>query len=121
MSTVKGILAIAFTFLVLSGQNPTLAVDGGADGSGHGQFEYRPCSRAELVGEFSVVLAESYTGIQGTVYDGVVPFQIPEEALVEGECRLLRARSLQCDPPCQPGETCGEDGNCIPYPEARSV
>ena len=82
---------------------------------------YAPCDVSERVGGFRVTLADAYTGVDGYVLDGVVPSTVPEEVQREGDCRLLRAVSLYCEPPCVPGETCGFDGACIGYPERRSV
>jgi hypothetical protein len=86
-----------------------------------GPLLYNPCSTATKVGGFEVTLAEKYTGVSGQVLDGVVPAQVPELAQEEGECSLWVAKSLFCDPACVPGETCGESGSCIPYPESHSV
>ncbi|MDP6945307.1 MAG: hypothetical protein QF464_14260 [Myxococcota bacterium] len=82
---------------------------------------YAPCSEAERVGGFRITLADDYTGVDGHVLDGIVPANVPDEVQVDGACRLLRAVSLYCDPACVPGETCGAQGACIPYPERSSV
>jgi len=82
---------------------------------------YAPCLAATRVGGFQITLADDYTGADGQIYDGVVPANVPDEVQVDGACRLLRARSLFCEPGCVPGETCGEEGACIPYPERSSV
>jgi len=84
-------------------------------------WSYAPCTLDTRVGGFVVTLAEEYTGINGQVLGGVVPVNIPELMAEEGDCKLLKSRNLFCDPGCVPGETCGEEGACIPYPEALSV
>jgi len=84
-------------------------------------WNYAPCTLDTRVGGFVVTLAEEYTGINGQVLGGVVPVNIPELIAEEGDCKLLKSRNLFCDPGCVPGETCGEEGTCIPYPEALSV
>ena len=86
-----------------------------------GPLGYEACSEATRTGGFQVTLAEEYTAVSGLVLNGIVPGNVPEEVQVEGSCRLLRARSLYCDPGCVPGETCGDQGACVPYPESISV
>ncbi len=83
-------------------------------------ISYEPCAAAARVGGFQLLLAATYTGVNGQVLDGVVPANLPEVAATEGPCALLKARSLFCDPPCAGGETCGEQA-CIAYPESHSV
>lgn len=82
---------------------------------------YIPCDREQRIGGFTFTLAQDYSGFSGQVMDGVVPANVPTVAAVEGDCLLLRARQLFCDPPCVPGETCGTAGSCLPYPESISV
>ena len=82
---------------------------------------YAPCPGSTHVGGFQITLADDYTGADGQVLDGIVPANVPEEVQVDGACRLLRAVSLYCEPACVPGETCGAEGACIPYPERSSV
>jgi hypothetical protein len=86
-----------------------------------GPLLYNPCPVTTKVGGFEVTLAEKYTGVSGQVLDGVVPTQVPNLAQNAEECSLWVAKTLFCDPPCVPGETCGTEGSCIPYPESHSV
>ncbi|MEC9072149.1 MAG: hypothetical protein VX938_07210, partial [Myxococcota bacterium] len=86
-----------------------------------GPLAYSPCSISERVGGFEITLAEDYTGVNGQVANGVVPGNVPEVVADAGDCALLQASALFCDPPCVPGETCGADGACIPYPENQTV
>ncbi|MCP4606005.1 MAG: hypothetical protein GY847_36745 [Proteobacteria bacterium] len=88
---------------------------------GVNEFSYRTCGNDTRVGGFRVDLASDFTGVQGKVMDGVVPQDIPEEAHSIGECKLFRARSLFCDPGCEPNFTCSEDSECIPYPLSSDV
>jgi len=62
-----------------------------------------------------------YTAVDGIVRDGVVPSQVPQEALVEGDCKLLRRRRLVCDPVCETSQTCGFDESCIPMPLGQDM
>ena len=82
-----------------------------------------PCPLSERLGGFKVEMNEDvgYTAIDGVVRDGVVPNQVPEEALVEGDCRLLRRRRLVCDPSCEPGFTCGFAQSCVPMPLGQNM
>jgi hypothetical protein len=68
-----------------------------------------------------VQLGDSYTAVSGSVAEAVVPIGV--RALVQegGGCRLLRKRLLHCDPGCGPGQTCGEGGACIRYPDNVSA
>lgn len=112
----------ALLFLAAScgggGPGPDDAPDGGIDVSDLG---YRPCDPATRVGTFRVDLEADFTGVQGSVADGVVPQNVPVLEDEEGGCRLYSPPALFCDPACVPGETCARDGTCIPYPSNRSV
>lgn len=81
------------------------------------------CPLATRLGGFKVEANESvgYTAIDGIVRDGVVPSQVPLEALVEGDCKLLRRRRLVCDPACESDQTCGFDETCIPMPLGQDM
>jgi len=92
-----------------------------ADGTVGPLTHYKPCAEDKKVGGIEATLAAAFTGVQGQVYDGVVPGNIPSEVSKTAECRLYSARSLFCTPSCVPGETCGEAGKCIPYPKSHSV
>jgi len=92
--------------------------DAGADA---GVLQYRACEEHSRVGSFDVDLAAKYTGVQGQVFDGVVPSNVLSTLASEGGCRHARAPVLFCDPACVSGETCDADGQCIPYPVAQDV
>ena len=84
-------------------------------------LRYKPCDRAEKVGDFSVELTSLYTAVSGSVAAAVVPADVPELVQELGPCRLERQRNLFCDPGCTGGFTCGEQGQCVPYPENLDV
>ncbi len=86
-----------------------------------GMLEYTPCAEADRVGSLEITLEDGFTSVQGQIYNGVVPGYIQMVSASEGTCRLLRPRSLRCEPSCEVGTTCGEDGACVPQPEAVSV
>ncbi|WNG51860.1 hypothetical protein F0U60_52945 [Archangium minus] len=85
------------------------------------ELRYEPCDASQRVGQFTVELGADYTAVQGRVFSGVVPAQVRQVEAQEGECRLLRGRTLFCEPTCGASQTCGEGGVCIPYPTARNV
>ncbi|MBU1068827.1 hypothetical protein KJ975_04580 [Myxococcota bacterium] len=82
-----------------------------------------PCTEDLRIGGFQVQTNEDmgYTAVDGVVRDGIVPGQIPEVALTEGDCRLLGRRNLFCDPACNPGFTCGFEETCVPMPLGQDM
>ena len=86
-----------------------------------GVLVYGACDPASRVGTFEVDLAEKFTGVQGQVFDGVVPSDILETLETEGDCRRARAPVYFCDPACAVGEACNAQGACVPYPVAHDV
>jgi hypothetical protein len=86
------------------------------------ELPYQPCAIEQRVGEFTIQLAELYTSVDGQVFDGVVPKDVPIELAAEGECRLFSSPALQCNPACLPSlEVCGPDNVCLPRPVARDL
>lgn len=75
-----------------------------------------PCSDAERVGVFEIILARDYTAAQGQIFDSVAPLDVPTVDTSEGECALLRPPVLFCEPSCEVGLTCGEAMECVPQP-----
>ena len=80
-------------------------------------YSYRRCLPDRKVGEFLVELAERHTAVSGSIAESPVPVNVRQLVGQSGGCRLLRRRQLVCDPPCTGGSTCGESGQCQPYPE----
>jgi hypothetical protein len=123
---LRGSFAAIGAWLSLSGcgsERPALSTEqrplGGIDAS---QLPYEPCAPEQRVGEFTIQLAERYTSVDGQVYDGVVPKDVPLELAAEGECRLLSSPAPQCNPTCLPSlEVCGADNTCLPRPVARDL
>ncbi len=95
----------------------------GGGGSGGGTFtEPRGvCDHDVRVGRFTVEKQTDFGVVQGSVADGVVPTAVPEVVSDDGSCQLLLRKNLSCTPACVGAETCGEDGECIPYPRQISV
>ena len=79
------------------------------------------CELAERFGRFAVEALPGYTAVQGQVSDGVVPVTVLEEVLDEGGCRLMRRNLLVCEPGCEPGFTCDQNEECIPYPVGQDA
>jgi|GEM_PF-863174 len=81
------------------------------------------CPAETRVGGFKVEMNENmgYTAIDGVVKNGVIPKDVPEVAVEDGDCKLLRKRRLVCNPTCQPGYTCDYDLNCISIPVGQDA
>jgi hypothetical protein len=73
------------------------------------------------VGEFRIQLEEHFTAVSGAVASSVEPRDIPEIVRQSGDCRLLRRRSLFCEPACPSDMTCGPDRRCLPRPVGRNA
>lgn len=86
-------------------------------------------STVELAGECPMetdfggfrVTATTATDVDGTVSNGVVPITILENIGTDGDCVLLRRNNPNCQPACDPGETCDWDGECITYPANQDL
>ncbi len=82
--------------------------------------EYAPCPEA-AVGTFDITLHADYTSVQGQVADGLDPAAVFERSAEVGGCVLLTPKTLFCEAGCASGTTCGEGGECVPYPSKVSV
>jgi len=78
------------------------------------------CDMAVDYGGVVAGLFETYSYVNGTVADGVVPSSVLEEITVDGDCRLLKQLNPFCDPVCGPEEVC-DFGTCIPYPANQDL
>jgi hypothetical protein len=105
-------------------------VDAGADAGGcpvtppgdPATVELRgACPLSEAYGSFQVYENGQYSAIAGSLSDGVVPQTILEEIAAEGDCKLLRRPNPFCNPPCETGETCRQDGVCVPFPLQQDI
>jgi len=79
------------------------------------------CPLETKYGDFLVEAYDIYSIVAGDAADGVVPITVLEDAGTEGDCQLLKRNNPFCDPPCQAGQTCDFDGQCIPYPENQDL
>jgi hypothetical protein len=95
---------------------------GGQEQSEARLLAYEPCAEEQKVGEFVIELASAYTSVRGKVEDAVSPNQVPHTLQAEGACRLLKPPRLLCDPGCAfSTETCAENNECVPLPNATDV
>ncbi len=76
---------------------------------------------AQKVGFFEVQHETDESLVVGEVYDAVFPNKVLQQVNQVGDCQLLRRLNPLCDPLCQPGQTCDHSGQCIPYPQLKSV
>lgn len=74
------------------------------------------CPMETDYGGISVLAESDSTAVDGAVADGVVPTDVREVLLTEGDCQVLRRGNPYCDPGCDPGYTCDFDGVCVAYP-----
>lgn len=100
------------------GDGTTTTGDGDASADA---YAYSACETAERVGGFRVALVQPvdldpYSALEGRVTDGVRPENVADVIATEGDCSLLQARLLFCDPDCGFGEVCSADGTCAPEP-----
>lgn len=79
------------------------------------------CPLAERLGGFVVESNPSFSAVDGSVLDGVVPLTVLTEVTTAGDCRILRRENPFCDPTCEPDEACDLDGTCVPYPTGRDL
>jgi hypothetical protein len=87
-------------------------------------LEFAPgevCERGERLGTFRLSLGDDRTTFAGTITDAIVPSAVFELLAEEGPCQLLAPRSLFCDPECESGTTCDDQGSCIPTPANLTV
>ncbi|WP_225409301.1 hypothetical protein [Stigmatella hybrida] len=120
----KRLLRTGFLLLLAAGgaycgSSPSTP-DTGEDTDSAG-LAYTPCGLEARSGQFTVEMGDGHTSVQGRVLNGVVPANVRRAEAQEGECRLLRGRSLFCSPACDASQACGENGVCIPYPTAQNV
>lgn len=83
---------------------------------------YEPCSAEQRVGSFVIDLGAGFTSVRGQVYDAVTPRDVPVEVAAEGECRLLSAPTLTCNPGCDvSSQVCAPGNVCQPRPQAHDL
>jgi hypothetical protein len=80
-----------------------------------------PCASADAFGSFTVETNDGLTVVSGAVADGVVPAVVLQSTESAGDCEIVERVALFCDGGCPADQTCGFDGNCIPYPTNQDV
>jgi hypothetical protein len=68
-----------------------------------------------------ITLDDGFTSVQGQIYNRVNPGHVPMVTASEAPCRFLRPKTLICEPRCEVGTTCGDQGQCQAQPEALSI
>ncbi len=79
------------------------------------------CAMEVDLGGFVVEALEDGANVDGKVADGVVPSAVLELVTAEGDCTIHRQLTPYCDPPCEAGDTCTFEGECVPYPENQDL
>lgn len=79
------------------------------------------CPLGERVGNFDVILEESYSAVDGEVREALVQTAILTVPAEEGVCRLVRRENPFCDPPCGGGDACTADAQCVEFPSRIEV
>ncbi len=112
--------------LFLMGVPPLACNDTGGGGDTDGDtdtdtFDHQAsidgrCPLDERYGSFEVGQHPNYSNVRGWVKDGVVPLTVWHLEESEGDCQLLRKIHPECDPACEGGQTCSQDGECVPFP-----
>ena len=103
------------------------AASGSGGTSGAALTTYKPCRVDMRSGEFVVSLTNEFTGVAGTVLDGIEEHRIGVEQTVPGgvdlgACRLMKppTATAPCSPMCSASQVCN-NGTCKPKPLAVSV
>jgi len=95
------------------------------DAASPGEVEFRtprgPCDLDERIGRFTLEAQVDFGVVQGSISNTVLPTAIPSLEVESGDCRLYKRRTLTCLPACKAGQTCGEGGQCIPFPSPIDV
>lgn len=79
------------------------------------------CPMATRLGGFAVESNASYSAVDGSVLDGVIPVTVLTEVAAEGDCALYRRENPFCEDSCDPDETCALDGTCVRYPTGQEL
>ena len=79
------------------------------------------CAQEDRLGGFEAVVLDTYSSVQGSVANGVLPGSIKTMELEEAGCILWKTQNLFCDPACLGEETCDFDGTCIPVPVDQNL
>lgn len=120
---VASALAASLTGCGTSAETDDVAGDGGtgdassggtSGGSDPGTPSGSVCERTERLGSFVLTLADSYTAFRGAYSDGVAVNAVPELIGSAGGCDLLGPQDLFCATPCESGQICAGNDQCVP-------
>jgi hypothetical protein len=90
------------------------AADAGED------WSYGVCPDTDAIGHFTLLLADDYTGFQGSVADAVLPSDVLRVVAEAGDCKLLERPIWSCDACDVATQTCAMTG-CVPFPKNQDV
>jgi hypothetical protein len=79
------------------------------------------CANDERLGSFVFNLTDTRTSFRGAISDGVAVNAIPEVLATEGSCVLEGVPNLFCATPCESGQICAGDDQCVPAPDKVSA
>ena len=79
------------------------------------------CPLGDRLGGFVLQSYESYTIIDGSVADGVIPITVLTESTTVDDCTLWVKPNPYCDPACENGDVCDLDNTCIDYPVSQDL
>ena len=94
--------------------------DGDETGDDGGDPIAGECALGQRVGNFDVLLEDSYSAIDGEIREFLVQTAILTEGASEGDCKLIKSEFPFCDPPCSGGDACTADG-CMTFPARATV
>ena len=79
------------------------------------------CAKEERLGSFVFNLTDTRTSFRGAISNGVAVNAIPDLLATEGSCVLEGVPNLFCATPCESGQICAGDDQCVPAPEKVSA
>lgn len=99
---------------------PEVADESGGDDQWSGRYG-TACDASKRVGKFQVGLKKYGSEFSGKVYDSVDFSGVPTLKQEEGECQILQRKPLFCDPACESGLRCNDQGACVAMPAPVDV
>lgn len=79
------------------------------------------CPLDERLGRFVLQTTETYTIIDGSIADAVIPITVLTESTTVDDCTLWVKPNPFCDPMCENGDVCDLTDTCISYPVSQDL
>lgn len=76
---------------------------------------------SDRIGSFEIAHWEFFSTITGNVANGVLPAAVLDAREAGVDCQMFERSYPFCDPSCEAGYVCTDEGDCIPYPTNQSV